>query len=396
MSPPASVPTVAVGGDRLRIAILGSQGIPARYGGFETFAEQLAMRLVARGHAVTVYAEASGQVPGADGNHGGVRVRYIRRPSWGPASVLAYDCSCLWDARREYDLVYMLGYGAAWACGLPRMFGTPVWINVDGLEWARSKWGLAARWYLRVMEWMASWTASRVIADAQTIADRYMRLYPGRAPCNFIAYGADVPLTFDSDSATLESSGLQAGCYYLVVARPEPENHLLEIIQGYLIHETDWPLVIVGNVSGETSYQRRLLALRSDKVRFIGGVYDSQKLRALRLSAGCHLHGHSVGGTNPSLLEALACGNWIVAHDNPFNREVAREAADYFQTPQELAKCLDRFSVSTAVDRAARRDRARQIVSKYYDWDDIAGSYERLMLAQCRTYTSGEDRGGSV
>jgi hypothetical protein len=116
----------------LHVAILGTKGIPANYGGFETFAEQLATHLVARGHAVTVYGETA-ELPVADTFYQGVRIRYRRRPRWGAASVLAFDVSCLWDARKGYDLVYMLGYGAAWACWLPRLFGTPVWINVDGL-----------------------------------------------------------------------------------------------------------------------------------------------------------------------------------------------------------------------------------------------------------------------
>ena len=144
MSEPGSL-AVAARPAALRVAILGTKGIPASYGGFETFAEQLAVRLVARGHQVTVYAEAEDGPAPADTFHQGVRVRFQRRPHWGPASVLAYDCASLWDARRGYDLVYMLGYGAAWACWWPRVFGTPVWINVDGLEWARSKWGRAAR-----------------------------------------------------------------------------------------------------------------------------------------------------------------------------------------------------------------------------------------------------------
>jgi len=173
----------------LRIAVLGAKGIPASYGGFETFAEKLSIRLAQRGHAVTVYAE-SDQAAVPDTVYQGVRVRYRRRPSWGPASVLAYDCACLWDARQGYDLVYMLGYGAAWACWWPRVRGTPVWINMDGLEWARSKWGRLARAYLRWMEWVATFTATRLIADAEAIAQRLRRVYPGGAPSSFIAYGA--------------------------------------------------------------------------------------------------------------------------------------------------------------------------------------------------------------
>ena len=368
----------------LRIAILGTRGIPASYGGFETFAEQLAIRLVGRGHQVTVYAEGHGSSAEADFFHQGVSVRYRRRPAWGAASVLAYDCACLWDARRGYDLVYMLGYGAAWACWWPRVFGVPVWINVDGLEWARSKWGGGARAYLRSMEWVASRVATRVIADAKAIGQRFREVYPKGAPCSYIAYGAELVQDADVDPSLLAAWGLEPYRYMLVVARPEPENHILEIIQGYLLHGGDWPLVVVGNVTGATAYERRLLQLAGEKVRFVGGIYDAQQLKSLRVHAACYLHGHSVGGTNPSLLEALACGNWVVAHDNPFNREVARQSAEYFHTPEQLAQCLDRWVRIADAERPQRSRHARQVVAEHYTWDRIVDAYEALMHAECR------------
>lgn len=383
MSAAGTVPAPGAPTARLRIAILGTRGIPAGYGGFETFAEQLAVRLAARGHQVTVYAEAEGRPAGPDRKYRGVRVRERRRPHWGPASTLAYDSACLWDARQGYDLVYMLGYGAAWACWLPRALGTPVWINVDGLEWARSKWSAPARLYLRCMEWLAPRTATRLIADAQAIAARMQERYPRGAPCSFIAYGAE-PVG-QADPARLAQWGLEPGGYLLAVARPEPENHVLEIIEGCLLQPAALPLVVVGQVRADGSdYQRRLLALAGPRVRFIGGVYEPAQLQSLRLHAACHLHGHSVGGTNPSLLEALACGNWVIAHDNPFNREVARDAADYFADPAALAAALAAWSATPPAQRRARAARARQIIARHYTWEQIADRYEALALEQCR------------
>jgi glycosyltransferase involved in cell wall biosynthesis len=376
----------------LRIAILGARGIPASYGGFETFAEQLATRLVARGHEVTVYAE-TGESSVQDTFYQGIRVRHKRRPRWGAASVLAYDCACLWDACRGYDLVYMLGYGAAWACWWPRVFGVPVWINVDGLEWARSKWGRGARLYLRCMEWVTTRAATRLIADAEAIAQRFRQTYPGGAPSSFIAYGAELVESRQVDPAVLSLWGLQAHRYMLVVARPEPENHILEIIQGHVLHGGDWPLVIVGDVSGATAYQRQLKQHASERVRFIGGIYDGGQLASLRVHAACYLHGHSVGGTNPSLLEALACGNWVLAHDNPFNREVARDAADYFATPGQLARSLDLVVRESDALRPQRAQRARGIVAEHYTWDGITDAYEALMHSECRPRSAAAGTG---
>jgi len=380
---------------KLRIALLGARGIPASYGGFETFAEQLSIRLVERGHEVTVYAETS-ESSVEDIFYQGVRVRHKRRPRWGAASVLAYDCACLWDARRGYDLVYMLGYGAAWACWWPRVFGVPVWINVDGLEWARSKWGRAARIYLRCMEWVASRVATRLIADAEAIAQRFRETYPKGAPSSFIAYGAELVQDRDVDPSVLSAWGLKPRRYMLVVARPEPENHILEIVQGYEMHGGDWPLVIVGDVSGASAYQQLLREHASDRVRFVGGIYDTGQLASLRVHAACYLHGHSVGGTNPSLLEALACGNWVIAHDNPFNREVARDAADYFATPEQLARSLDLVVGQSDAMLPQRSQRARDIVSEHYTWDGIADAYEALMHSECRPHSAATTSTGTV
>ncbi|MCS6810618.1 MAG: DUF1972 domain-containing protein [Tepidimonas sp.] len=366
---------------RLRIAILGTRGIPARYGGFETFAEQLSVRLVQRGFDVTVYAETDGPAP-PDAMHRGVRVRYRRRPRWGAASVIAYDCACLWDARRGYDLVYMLGYGAAWACWWPRLWGSPVWINVDGLEWARSKWSLPARLYLRWMEWVATRAATRLIADAEAIAQRFRQRYPRGAPCTTIAYGADIVDPATVDPAPLATWGLTPRQYALVVARPEPENHVLEIVEGYVQHPGDWPLVVVGDVSGATAYQRRLLALRSDRVRFIGAVYDPAKLTALRAHAFVYLHGHSVGGTNPSLLESMACGSLVIAHDNPFNREVAGEGAEYFDGAPALARALVTLRQEPEARLQQRRRYLQGVARRRYDWDRIAQAYVRHIHRQ--------------
>ena len=365
------------------MAILGTRGIPARYGGFETFAEQLAIRLVERGFRVTVYAEADAQRPWPV-SHQGVDIEAVSVPRFGAASVIAYDVRCLWRARRRHDLVYMLGYGAAFACWLPRLYGTPVWINVDGLEWARSKWHMAVRLYLRVMECVAAAVATRVLADAQAIADRFARLYPWGAPRNHIAYGA--PVVEGCDETSLHAHwGLQPQAYFLLVARPEPENHVLEIAQGHELYRQrggTLPLLVVGDHRQATAYCERLRAAAGPGVRLLGAIYDAQLLGTLRCGARAHVHGHSVGGTNPSLLEALGCGSPVIAHDNPYNREVLGDAGDYFTTAAQLADVLHRLERADGSHLAHRRQMAREIIQRRYTWDLIVDQYQSLILTE--------------
>ncbi len=152
----------------MKIAILGTRGIPARYGGFETFAEKLGTGLSARGYDVTVFCESGG--PGAPDVYQCVKLRYISTPSLGPIQTILYDLQCLWAARRGYDVVYILGYGAALFSMIPRLWRAEVWINPDGLEWARAKWGIIAKIYFRLMEWISLYAANRIIADSEAIA----------------------------------------------------------------------------------------------------------------------------------------------------------------------------------------------------------------------------------
>ena len=310
----------------MKLAILGTRGIPAQYGGFETFAEQLATRLSRMCVDVTVFCPADAPRPKTVFR--GVTLQYIKSRPLKQFSEVVWDLNCFWAARRSFDVVYMLGVGAGFAAWLPRLFGTVVWINTDGIEWKRSKWSLPQRAYLAFVEGLSVLFASRIIADAEAIAQYLRTRYRGLRRVSTIAYGADLP-DGNPNSQLLEEWGLQAWQYYLVVCRLEPENHVLEIIQGFMKSEPSFPLVIVGNVTQPNGYVCKLLTYRSDRVCFLGAVYEQEKLAALRIFAKAYMHGHSVGGTNPSLLEGMACSNLVIAHDNPFNREVLGEAGLY-------------------------------------------------------------------
>lgn len=359
-----------------RLAILGTRGIPARYGGFETFAEELAVRLVKQGVEVTVYCEA-GHLPPLE-KYRGIKLIYLPATECGPLSTIFFDLRCLWHARKGYDVVYMLGYGAAPFCFIPRFWRSKVWLNVDGIEWARAKWSNLAKTYFKWMEFLSMWTPNRVIADAEGIKMHLESRHRRLPPSTVIPYGAPV-LGGLPTASLLDEWGLVSQKYYLVVSRIEPENHVREIVEGYKASKSAIPLVVVGNHNLGTPYSDGLLSLADENVRFVGGVYDKEKLQSLRCHSLAYFHGHSVGGTNPSLLEALGCGNLVVAHDNVFNREVTEGSGFYFKSPADIPRLLEQVEALSATERAKLADRARARIREKYDWDEIADLYMKLL-----------------
>ena len=360
----------------MKLAILGSRGIPANYGGFETFAEELAIRLVSKEIQVTVYCEKDATDQPAE--YKGVHLKYIPVSQLGPMTTVLFDLRCLLDVRGKYDIVYMLGYGATPFCLIPRLLGSQVWLNVDGIEWARAKWSPFAKLYFKMMESFSTWIPNRIIADAEGIKKHYESRHRLSAKCSVIAYGAPI-LEKNPDETLLNDWGLSPGKYYLVVARLEPENHVREIIEGYLSSDTELPLLVVGDYKTETDYVKRLLKFQGEKVQFAGGVYDRTKLQALRFHTCAYFHGHSVGGTNPSLLEALGCGNLIIAHDNLYNREVCEGVGFYFKSSKDIPTILERVESLSVEARKELSDKARNRIRDKYNWDKIAQAYIDLI-----------------
>ena len=360
----------------MRLAILGTRGIPARYGGFETFAEKLAVGLCERGFEVTVFCESGG--PSAPESFQGVKLRYVSAPCLGPLQTILYDLRCLWAARKGYDVVYMLGYGAAPFCLIPRLWGTEVWINPDGLEWARAKWGFVAKSYFRLMEWRALHAANRIIADAEAIATSLASRHGKLPSCTVIPYGCEVIET-PPPAEPLSQWNLVPEGYYLVVCRLEPENHVLEILQAFQRSPSNRQLIVVGNHLTETRYVAQLRALQDPRIRMIGTVYDQCKLTCLRYHSFAYIHGHSVGGTNPSLLEAMGCGNLIFAHDNPFNRETLGSCGFYFANAPALTQAIDRAEEEyTELGRLREASKSRARAN--YRWPDIISRYVALRM----------------
>ncbi|WP_369258292.1 DUF1972 domain-containing protein [Geodermatophilus amargosae] len=360
---------------RLSIAMVGTRGVPARYGGFETAVEEVGRRLADRGHRVVVYCRTA---PGAQeplpAAHLGMELVHLpaaRRRSLETLSHSALSVGHLLAHRTDAAIVF----NAANAPLLPvlRAARIPVATHVDGLEWRRAKWGAAGRHYYRVAESLAVRWSDVLIADAQGIADYYRDTFD--APTTLLTYGA--PLV-EPGSDLLAGTGLEPGGYHLVVARFEPENHVDVVVEGYAASDAGKPLVVVGSAPYADAYTRRVHSLADDRVRFLGGVWDQELLDQLYANCCTYLHGHSVGGTNPSLLRAIGAGAAVTAFDVDFNREVVRDSGRFFRTPQDVAREL--AAAEADPERVARAGRRARELARGYDWDEVADGYEDLAL----------------
>lgn len=324
---------------RKRLRILGTRGIPARHGGFETFAEQLALYLVEKGWEVVVYCQTEGLGPIRESQWKGVRLIHIPVNSGGPAGTIVFDWKSTLHAARERALTLTLGYNTAIFCALYRVRGIPNLINMDGIEWRRRKWPWPARAWFYLNERMGCWLGDHLIADHPLIRT-HLETRIRKDKITLIPYGAEE--VTEADPAPLRAYGLEPGRYALLVARPEPENSILEIVRAFSARPRGIRLVLIGNYdSKESAFQRAVVDAAGDEVLFPGAIYDKPIVQALRYHALLYIHGHRVGGTNPSLVEALGAGCAVLAHANEFNRWVAGSGARYFTDQEDCARELD-------------------------------------------------------
>lgn len=358
----------------MKIGILGSRGIPNAYGGFEQFAESLALYLVGKKHEVYVYN--SSLHPNSEKVWNGVNIITCYDPEnkIGTAGQFIYDLNCIIDSRkRNFDILLQLGYtsSAIWHWLLPKK--SLVLTNMDGLEWMRSKYSKKVQKFLKYSERLAANNSDYLIADSLGIQDYLKKEL--KKDSEYIAYGADE--FANPKESSLEKYNVEKGKYFILIARMEPENNIWTILKGFDKSELEIPFLVIGNTSN--AYGQKLLAeFKNENIRFLGSIYNQEDLNNLRYYSRMYFHGHSVGGTNPSLVEAMASSSLIAAHNNPFNRGVLGEHAYYFDNEEDVADLMKNLGGLNSEFIQGNLEKIRGIYSKQSINENYEALFKRL------------------
>lgn len=369
----------------MKIAILGTRGIPNYYGGFEQFAEFFSVYLVEKGHEVYCYNSHNHKFQ--EKNFHGVNIIHQNDPEhkMGTFGQFIYDYNCIMDSRkRDFDIILQLGYtsNSIWFFLLPKK---PIIItNMDGIEWKRSKYSKPVQQFLRFAERLAAISSDYLVSDSLGIKKFLMERY--KKDSTYIAYGAH-PFNNPNENVIKEYN-VEKENYNMIMARFEPENNLDIVLEGVALNkENDTPILVVGN--HETKYGSYLKEKFKDhkNIRFMGGIYNLKHLNNLRYYSKFYFHGHSVGGTNPSLLEAMASKALIFAHNNDFNKGVLKENAYYFSSPEEVKKLIQTIKKNDNLQFIENNYKA---IVNDFNWDKINGQYLQLFEECFNRHTIGK------
>ena len=377
---------------RPTVRILGTHGVPANYGGFETAAENVGLYLARNGWRVIVYCQVEGRGSITYDEWNGLeRVNVpVSLPGWRGTSL--FDSICIRHAAKYRDVCLTFGYNTAVFDTLLRAKRIPNVINMDGIEWSRERWGFMKQAILWSNERAGFYVGDHLIADHPELVP-YLSQRSRPEKVSMITYGADT--VEDAPADLLEPYGLRPGGYASLICRPIPENSLLELVAGFSARPRGIELAVLGTLTpDEDPYHAAVIGAASPEVRFLGAIYDKPVVQALRFHSVAYLHGHTVGGTNPSLVEALAAGNPVLAHDNPYNRWVAQDAAVYFadvtDVDRELTAMLRDDQQRALMSKAARERHAEE-----FTWEYVAGQYEDLLRRYLDPSSRAQEAPGS-
>lgn len=357
----------------MRIGILGTRGIPNHYGGFEQFADFLAEGLVGMGHEVYVYN--SHNHPYQEKTYKGAHLIHTYDPEFkiGTAGQFIYDLNCVLDSRkRKFDILLQLGYTSSsiWSFLMPSK--SCITTNMDGLEWKRSKYSAKVQLFLKKAEKWAVKNSDHLVADSIGIQEYLKGKYD--VDSTYIPYGAEEVV--DQDESLIKKYDVETGNYYLLIARMEPENNVETILKAYTRSEREKPFLVVGKTENTFGKYLRKKFCNHKNIRFLEGIYNMKVLDNLRFYSAAYFHGHSVGGTNPSLLEAMASSAFIVANDNVFNKAILEDDAIYFDGEASLSSFFDR-DIPENFKKSAIANNLKKVRARY-SWDRIIRSYADL------------------
>jgi glycosyltransferase involved in cell wall biosynthesis len=360
---------------KLRIAILGTRGIPNHYGGFEHISEYVSAGLVKRGHSVTVYN--SHNHPYQLDTWNGVQIKHCFDPEYliGTAGQFVYDMNCLLDARkRKFDVVLIMGYtsSSVWGWMYPKK--STIITNMDGMEWKRSKYSKPVQKFLKYAEKLAVQHSHYYISDSRVIktylADKY------HIDSSYIPYGAEV--FTDQEREQISPAEAMKEDYFLLMARMEPENNIESILEGFNNSNSSKKFKVLGDTGNRFGKYITNKFEKDTRIQFQGGIFNTPKVRQLQNNSYLYFHGHSVGGTNPSLLEAMASEALIAAHNNPFNKSVLHTDAFYFS---------DAADVQNLIENVQRKDPEHTMVKKnlhkiqdQFNWEKVIEQYEEFIV----------------
>jgi glycosyltransferase involved in cell wall biosynthesis len=355
----------------MKIIIVGSRGIPASYGGFETFAEELSNCLVKKGYGITVINEKI-NIPKK--TYSGITI--INSEYNKSENPLRYYFKSLKVASENYDIIICCGVGGAVFYPFINFRNAKIITCVDGLEHLRKKYSWFKRLFVRLAQRFAAIYSNILIADSLEVSRYWMgKFKKQKDKIEVIEYGANPPLTVNTDH--LKAFSLKADGFYLVVARFVPENNIDLILDSFQSYNGNKKLVLVGGFANDDFLQNR--KNQNENIVFTGPIYDKAVLDCLRQSCSAYIHGHSVGGTNPSLLESMAAENICICFDSPFNREVTAGAQLYFKTADDLSGIVRRLEAGE-FDKYELKRNASDRINSYYNWDRIVNLYDELFI----------------